>query len=86
MLRALPVIGPPLFPDEWALGAVDEGDAKALRKAYHKTVARLHPDKVGKHSRPVQVMAEELFKVLTAAHDAEVTRLQGGSAAPVVAC
>ena len=67
--------------------AVSEGDGKGLRKAYHKTVARLHPDKVGKHSRPVQVMAEELFKVLTEAYNKEATRLERsghGESQPVI--
>ena len=70
--------GPPLFPSEWSVGTVVEGDSTRLRKAYHRAAARLHPDKVRGHPLAVRVTAEELFKVMSAAHERELRRLQEG--------
>jgi curved DNA-binding protein CbpA len=54
------------------------GDAKSLRKAYHRAAARLHPDKVSGHPLAAQAMAEELFKALGASYQKELQALEGG--------
>ena len=74
-LDSLPEIGPPIFPEAWTAGSVTKGDAKALRRAYHRAAARVHPDKV--HDLPVsaQALAEELFKALGEAYQKEVKRI-----------
>ena len=53
-----------------------ERDPKALRKAYHKCAARLHPDKVQGESVQVRALAEELFKTLGEAYAVETKRLE----------
>jgi curved DNA-binding protein CbpA len=80
-LKSLPQIGPPLFPEAWTAGEVNRGDAKALRKAYHRAAARLHPDKVQALPLNAQALAEELFKALGEAYQKEVKRLNEGHTA-----
>ena len=74
-LASLPQIGPPIFPEAWTAGDVPRGDAKKLKRAYHRAAARVHPDKV--HDLPVsaQALAEELFKALGEAYQKEVKRI-----------
>ena len=51
------------------------GDAKALKKQYHKLAAKLHPDRHTASAPLVQVQAEELFKMLGDAYAKEQARI-----------
>ena len=51
------------------------GDSTALKKAWHKLAAKLHPDRQRANSTATQVLAEEVFKALTLAYQKETTRL-----------
>ena len=51
------------------------GDAPALKKAWHRLAARLHPDKVANLPVGAQVLAEEVFKQLSIAVQKETERL-----------
>ena len=52
-----------------------QGDEKALKKAWHKLAAKLHPDRQRGSSTATQVLAEEIFKLLTIAYQKETQRL-----------
>jgi hypothetical protein len=77
-LSALPAIGPPIFPESWTAGEVTKGDAKLLKRAYHRAAAKLHPDKVADLPVAAQALAEELFKALAEAYQKEVARIEAG--------
>ena len=78
-LASLPMIGPPLFPEAWSAGSVAHGDAKSLRRAYHRATAQIHPaDKVSEHPLTAQALAEELFKALGESYQLERKRIEGG--------
>ena len=78
-LASLPSIGPPIFPDAWSAGKVTKGDAKQLKRAYHKAAAKLHPDKVSDLPLSAQALAEELFKALGEAYQKELKRIEAGA-------
>ena len=78
-LESLPQIGPPIFPDAWTAGEVPRGDAKKLKRAYHRAAARVHPDKVQDLPVSAQALAEELFKALGEAYQKEMRRLETSS-------
>ena len=75
-LASLPEVGPPIFPEAWTAGNVVRGDAKSLKRAYHRAAAKLHPDKV--HALPLtsQALAEELFKAMGEAYAKEIKELE----------
>ena len=54
---------------------VPRGDATALKKAWHKLAARLHPDRQRQNPTASQVLAEEVFKKLSLAYQKEAERL-----------
>lgn len=54
---------------------VPRGDAAALKKAWHKLAARLHPDRQRQNPTASQVLAEEVFKKLSLAYQKEAERL-----------
>ena len=83
-LASLPLIGPPIFPEGWGAGTVVPGDAKSLRKAYHKATAKCHPDKTRDLPLIAQALAEELFKAMGEAYQKELARLEarGNNDAP----
>ena len=72
-------IGPPIFPEAWSAGEVTRGDARQLKRAYHRAAARLHPDKVAELPVGAQALAEELFKALGEAYQTEVARIESGA-------
>ena len=80
-LASLPQLGPPLFPKDWSAGEITRGDAKRLRRAYHKAASRLHPDKVRELPDAAKALAEELFKALSDAYHKEIHRIEGRIAA-----
>jgi hypothetical protein len=51
------------------------GNAKALKKAWHRLAARLHPDRQRDNPTATQVLAEEVFKRLSLAYQKENERL-----------
>ena len=55
--------------------APEPGDAKALKKAYHKLAAKLHPDRQLQNPTHIQVLAEEVFKQLSIYYQKEHDRL-----------
>jgi hypothetical protein len=75
-LASLPAIGPPIFPDGWTPGNAKPGDAKALRRAYHKATAKCHPDKTRDLPLNAQALAEEIFKALGGSYQKEMARLE----------
>ena len=52
-------------------GASGPATAKHVKRAYHAACLQLHPDRHVGSSAELRAMAEELFKVLTAAYEAE---------------
>ena len=75
MMRTAHRFAEVLPADPLAGMSLAEGDAKSLKKAYHKLATKLHPDRQTGNSVAVQVLAEEVFKVLTAAYQKEANRL-----------
>ena len=75
-LKALPEVGPPIFPEAWTAGEVTHGDLKSLKRAYHRAAAKLHPDKVQALPLASQALAEELFKALGEAYSKELKSLE----------
>jgi hypothetical protein len=65
-----------LFSTDPLAGAtLTRGDAPALKKAWHKLAAKLHPDRQRANSTAIKVLAEEVFKALTIAYQKENQRL-----------
>ena len=75
-LSSLPSVGPPIFPQAWTAGDVARGNAKQLKRAYHRAAAKLHPDKVADLPEAAQALAEELFKSIGEAYQKEVKRIE----------
>jgi hypothetical protein len=69
--------------DPLAGKALPRGDAQALKKAWHKLAARLHPDRQQDADTATQVLAEEVFKALTMAYTKEVERIEKASSGRV---
>ena len=61
--------------DPMASVTLPKGDPTALKKAWHKLAAKLHPDKQRNASTATQVLAEEVFKTLTLAYNKELEKL-----------
>ena len=59
-LASLPEIGPPIFPEAWSAGEVTRGNARQLKRAYHRAAAKLHPDKLVDLPVSAQALAETL--------------------------
>ena len=73
-----------LFPDLVSKGEnnggssnVARGDSAGLKKAWHKLAAKLHPDRQRSNPLPTQVLAEEVFKLMSLAYHKEAERLAG---------
>lgn len=51
------------------------GNASSLKKCYHKLAAKLHPDRQRGNPTATQVLAEEVFKLITIAYQQESAKL-----------
>ena len=79
MLSSLPEVADAMgIPALKKVAPPARGDGAALRKSYHRAAGCLHPDKVGKLPEQVQAFAEEVFKALSEAYQAETKRMEGG--------
>ncbi len=69
MLQGLAQLGAPLCPPELLDGElIRRGDARGIRKAYHRAASTLHPDRVRDQPAEVRAAAEEIFKMLSEAY------------------
>ena len=57
------------------------GRGAPLKKNYHRLAARLHPDRRRTSDTAVQVLAEEVFKLISMAYRDEEARAAAGSLA-----
>ena len=75
MMRTIHLFTDIFAEDPMANVALTRGDTTALKKAWHKLAAKLHPDRQRAAPTATQVLAEEVFKQLTIAYNKEVERV-----------